>query len=80
MAYACMAETMILALEKRYENFTLGRDLTVKQVETIERLAKKHGFKLAGFRSFESARTMAEVENIKNIVNAKNNIPKEGIC
>ena len=24
-AYACMAETMILALEKRYENFTIGK-------------------------------------------------------
>jgi predicted amino acid dehydrogenase len=40
-----MAETMILALEKRYENFSLGRDLTVKQIETIEQLAAKHGFR-----------------------------------
>lgn len=64
-AYACMAETMILALEGRYEHFTLGRDLTVKQIETIDKLAKKHGFKLAGFRSFERALTMAEIECIK---------------
>jgi predicted amino acid dehydrogenase len=64
-AYACMAETMILALEQRYENFTLGRELTVKQVETIEKLAKKHGFKLAGFRSFERALTEEEVKQIK---------------
>jgi hypothetical protein len=28
-AYACMAETMILALEERCENYSLGRDLTV---------------------------------------------------
>ena len=65
-AYACMAETMILALEGRYENFTLGRDLTVKQVETIDQLAKKHGFKLAGFRSFEKAITLEEITAIKN--------------
>ena len=65
-AYACMAETMILALEQRYENFTLGRDLTVKQVETIDQLAKKHGFKLAGFRSFERALSPQEIQTIKN--------------
>lgn len=64
-AYACMAETMILALEGRYENFTLGRDLTVKQVETISQLASKHGFKLAGFRSFERAILPEEVQAIK---------------
>ena len=46
-------ETMILALEGRFENYTLGRNLTLEQVEEIGRLAKKHGFKLAGLRSFE---------------------------
>ncbi|MDR3560017.1 MAG: saccharopine dehydrogenase NADP-binding domain-containing protein [Negativicutes bacterium] len=79
-AYACMAETMILALEQRYENFTLGRDLTVKQVETIEQLAKKHGFKLAGFRSFERALAAAEIEKIKDNIAAKTIAAKEGIC
>ncbi|SDF17467.1 saccharopine dehydrogenase NADP-binding domain-containing protein [Sporolituus thermophilus] len=70
-AYACMAETMILALEGRYENFTLGRDLTVKQVELIEQLARKHGFKLAGFRSFERALTPEEITAIKANAAAK---------
>jgi predicted amino acid dehydrogenase len=27
-AYACMSETMLMALEGSYEPFTLGRDLT----------------------------------------------------
>ncbi|SMB99978.1 Predicted amino acid dehydrogenase [Thermanaeromonas toyohensis ToBE] len=58
LAYACMAETMILALEGRLESFTLGRDLTVEQVDEISRLARKHGFRLAGLRSFE--RPLAE--------------------
>lgn len=53
IAYACMAETMLLALEKRYESFTLGRELTVAQVDEISRIAVKHGFKLAGLRSFD---------------------------
>lgn len=80
MAYACMAETMILTLERRYENFTLGRDLTVKQVEIIDQLAAKHGFKIAGFRNFEKAVTAAEIENIKKNIIAKRGIRKEGIC
>lgn len=79
-AYACMAETMILALEGRVENFTIGRDLTVKQIETIDELAKKHGFKLAGFRSFERALTLAEIETIKKNIGAKTGGLKEGIC
>ncbi len=62
LCLACMAETMILALEGRMENFTLGRDLTLEQVEEIDRLAKKHGFKLAGFRSFERPVSMETIE------------------
>ncbi len=79
-AYACMAETMILALERRYENFTLGRDLTVKQIETIEQLADKHGFRLAGFRSFERAIAPEEIENVREKIRARNALPKEVIC
>lgn len=56
-AYACMSETMMLALDGRAENFTLGKDVSVEQVEETQRLAAKHGFKLAGFRSFEKAVT-----------------------
>lgn len=64
-AYACMAETMILALEERYENFTLGRDITIEQVEEISRLARKHGFKLAGLRSFERAVPLEKIKEIR---------------
>lgn len=54
-AYACMSETMMLALENRPESFTLGKDVSVEQVEETQRMAKRHGFQLAGFRSFERA-------------------------
>jgi predicted amino acid dehydrogenase len=64
-AYACMAETMILSLEKRYESYTLGRELTIKQVEEIAVLAKKHGFKIGGYRSFGKAVTNEEIKEIK---------------
>ncbi|MBC7345954.1 MAG: shikimate dehydrogenase, partial [Clostridia bacterium] len=65
LALACMAETMILALERRWESFTLGREITLEQVEEIERLAKRHGFELAGFRSFERPVTPETIEAIR---------------
>lgn len=71
MAYACMAETMILALENRLENFSLGRDITLEQVEEISALARKHGFKLAGLRSFERAIDLGQIEQIRRRAEAR---------
>jgi len=65
-AYACMAETMILTLEKKFVSFSLGREMTIEQVEEMGRLAQKHGFALSGFRSFERALTMEEIMRIKD--------------
>ena len=64
MAYACMSETMILALEGRYESFTLGKDVSTEQVTEISRLAQKHGFHLAGYRSFERAVTEEYIASV----------------
>jgi predicted amino acid dehydrogenase len=51
-AYACLAETALLAMEGRFEDYTLGRDLSIEQVKEIYHLFKKHQFQLAGLRSF----------------------------
>ena len=64
LALACMAETMILALEKKWTSFTLGREITVEQVDEIHKLGKKHGFKLAGFRSFEKIVKPEAIERV----------------
>jgi len=64
-SYACMAETMILALSKRYENFSLGRNLDVEKIYEIEKLAKQHDFKLAGFRNFDRVLTKEEIEKVR---------------
>ena len=64
-AYACMSETMILALEGKYENFSLGKELSVEKVNEIKALAEKHGFILDGYRSFEKAVSKDDIENIK---------------
>lgn len=65
ISLACMAETILLALEGRYENFTLGRGIRIEQVEEIARLADKHGFKLAGFRSFDRFVTDDEIAAVR---------------
>ena len=66
LTYACMAETIMLSMEERFESFSLGREITVKQVEDISKIAAKHGFKLAGFRSFEKSISTAEIMNIRS--------------
>lgn len=52
-AYACLAETALLAMEGRFEDYTLGRNITIERVKEIYRLFKKHEFQIAGLRSFD---------------------------
>ena len=47
VAYACLAETVVLALEGRYETFTVGRNIEWEKVKEIYRLGLKHGMRLA---------------------------------
>ena len=68
-AYACMAETIALALDGKFEDYTLGKHLTRERVEEIDGIAKKHGFRLSGFRSFEKEVTPEQIEVVRQ--NAK---------
>ena len=52
VAYACLAETAVLAMENRFENFTLGRNIEMEKVKEMYRLFQKHGLQLEGLRSF----------------------------
>jgi predicted amino acid dehydrogenase len=65
-AYACMAETITLALEGRFEDYTLGKKITRQRVDEIAALATKHGFRLSGFRSFEQAVTEQQIETVRH--------------
>ena len=60
-----MSETIMLALDGRYESFTLGKEVSVEQALETERLAQKHGFKLAGYRSFEKAVTEQAIDETR---------------
>ncbi|HSB01081.1 MAG TPA: hypothetical protein VLE49_10555, partial [Anaerolineales bacterium] len=68
-AYGCMAETIALALEGRFEDYTLGKHLTRERVEEIGAMARRHGFRLSGFRSFEREVTPQHIETVRR--NAK---------
>ena len=63
--FGCMSETIMLALEGRYESFTLGKEVSVEQAQETERLAQKHGFHLAGYRSFEKAVTEQTIDDTR---------------
>jgi fatty aldehyde-generating acyl-ACP reductase len=64
-AYACMAETMALALEGRFEDYTVGKEITLERVREITTIAEKHGFRLSGFRSFEKEVTQEQIDMIR---------------
>jgi len=51
-SYACMAETILLALEGRFENVSIGSTLSIEEIARQQELARKHGFSLAGLQSF----------------------------
>jgi len=64
-AFACMVETIALAMEGRYENFTIGRDISPQQVREMREICQRHGFKLSGFRAFEHAVTQETIDNVR---------------
>ena len=60
-ALACMSETMVLALENRIENYTLGRGIELDRVIEIEEMATRCGFTLADMRAFDTAITPEKI-------------------
>jgi predicted amino acid dehydrogenase len=52
VAYACLAEAALLAMENRFECFTLGRDVPPDKVKEIYRLFRRHRFQIAPLRTF----------------------------
>lgn len=65
MSYACMAETMALALENRYEDYSIGKDLTIEQAQEMGEICSRHGFRLSGFRSFERAVSAEQIAIVR---------------
>ncbi len=67
VAYACLAETVVLALEGRYETFTVGRDIEWEKVKEIYRLGLKHGMELAAIAGVNGVFTPEQIDRIRDL-------------
>ena len=71
VAYACLAETIVLALEGRFENFTVGRNIEWEKVREIYRLGLKHGMKLAAISGVNGPFSDAEIRRVRKLALAE---------
>ena len=67
LAYACLAETIVLALEGRFENFTVGRAIEWEKVREIYQLGLKHGMKLAAISGVNGPFSDADIERVREL-------------
>jgi predicted amino acid dehydrogenase len=76
-AYACLAEAALLAVEGRFEDYTLGRNIEIGRVKEMYRMFQKHGFRLAGLRSFGRYVTDEELAAKRALADRLRNDPRE---
>jgi predicted amino acid dehydrogenase len=62
--YACLAETIVLALEGRFEVFTIGRDTEWEKVKEIYKLGIKHGMKLSAISGVKGVYTDEDIAKV----------------
>ncbi len=67
VAYACLAETIVLALEGRFENFTVGRAIEWEKVREIYKLGIKHGMKLAAISGVNGVLTDKDIARVRKL-------------
>jgi len=64
--YGCFSESIILALEKRFENFSFGRgNITPEKIDEIRQLGQRHGFEVADFYWGDKLIESPIIENVK---------------
>ena len=67
VVFACMAETIVLALEGRFEEFTIGRKIEWKKVKEIYKLGLKHGMKLAAISGVNGVYRQKDIDKIRDL-------------
>jgi predicted amino acid dehydrogenase len=67
VVYACLAETIVLTLEGRFENFTLGRNLEWEKVHEIYKLGLKHGMKLAAISGVNGVYSDDDIARVRRL-------------
>jgi predicted amino acid dehydrogenase len=65
VAYAGLAETIILALEGRFEDFTKGSNTEWEKVKEIYKLGIKHGMKLSSISGVDGPLSEEEISRVK---------------
>ena len=76
VAYACLAETIVLALEGRFETFTVGREIEWEKVREIYKLGLKHGMKLASISGVNGVYTEEDFDRVRTLAMEKRGIKK----
>lgn len=71
VAFACMAETIVLALEGRFDNFTLGRHIEWEKVKEIYQMGLKHGMKLASISGVNGVYSEEDLQRVRKLALAK---------
>jgi predicted amino acid dehydrogenase len=67
VAYACLAETIVLALEGRFENYTVGRQIEWEKVHEIYQMGLKHGMKLAAISGVHGVFTDEDIAKVREL-------------
>jgi predicted amino acid dehydrogenase len=75
IAYACLAETIVLALEGRFETFTIGRNIEWQKVKEIYRLGLKHGMRLAAISGVNGVFTDEDLAKVRERAIAAGAVP-----
>lgn len=76
VAYACLAETIVLALEGRFENFTLGRNIEWEKVREIYKMGLRHGMQLAAISGAKGVYTEEDLDRVAKLARTARSIPE----
>ena len=73
--YRCLVESLILAFEARFENYSLGsKSFKDEKIEEIYDLGLKHGFSFADFRCFDYCYSEDDFQKIRKIRGEQNDV------
>ncbi len=67
VVYACLAETIVLALEGRFESYTVGRAIEWEKVHEIYRMGLKHGMQLAAISGVNGVFSDADIARVREL-------------
>jgi predicted amino acid dehydrogenase len=66
VVFACLAETIVLCLEGRFEIFTIGRKIQWEKVKEIYQMGLKHGMTLASISGVNGVYTDKDIKRVRN--------------